>query len=427
MMGTRPLVSVVIPTHNRKAQLHRALIALTAQTFPLHDMEVLVVCDGCTDGTIEMFRHYATPFVLRVIRQAARGPAEARNRGAAHAAGRLLLFLDDDIEPSPSLVESHSRAHGEKSGRVVIGYLPPVVPSGRIDFFHIGLRNWWEGKFYAMRQPGYRFAYSDLLGGNFSLEAELFALVGGFDSSFRTHEDYEFGMRLVKAGVDFFFAVDALGYHHDMTDLNRSFIRKYEEGKADVLMAQRHPELRPLLPLSCPMSFSFPGRIAGALVFDCPAAGHAMIPALRQALRLLEWTRMRGLWWRLLRGLCAYWYWRGVAEISGPRSAGCRQKGSGCSPEEDSAIDIDLGEGLEAAERRMDLERPPSVRIRLGEQFVGAIPSQPGAEPLRGAHIRPILLTKLSKRMLIALAMEDVLDPFCVEKVTVCGIEGARN
>ncbi|RJR35257.1 MAG: hypothetical protein C4576_25285 [Desulfobacteraceae bacterium] len=266
-----------------------------------------------------------------------------------------------------------------------------------------------------MRQPGYRFTYVDLLGGNFSLEAELFVHVGGFDPSFWTHEDYEFGMRLIKAGADFSFAVDALGYHHDTTDLNRSFIRKYDEGKADVLMAQRHPELRPLLPLSSPTSFSFPDRISRALVFDCPPVGHVMIPALRQALRLLERMRMRGLWGRLFRALCAYWYWRGVAETAGSRSAAAilRQGGPDRPPEEDGAIDIDLGEGLEAAERRMDLRRPPGVRIRLGEQFVGAIPSQPGAEPLRGAHLRPILLTKFSKRMLVALAMEDVFDtPF---------------
>jgi hypothetical protein len=73
-------------------------------------------------------------------------------------------------------------------------------------------------------------------------------------------------------------------------------------------------------------------------------------------------------------------------------------------------VEIDLHEGLEAGERRLDQERPASVRIRLGQQLVGSIPSEAGAEPLRGAHLRPILRTRLSKHMLIALAMEGFFD-----------------
>lgn len=412
MMSSKPLISVVIPTHNRSALLERTLTALAGQTFPLQDMEVLVVSDGCTDETVELLHRSNTPFSLKIIKQAHQGPAAARNRGAMHAMGRLLLFLDDDIEASPSLIDAHARAHNERPGRVVIGYLPPVVPSGRIDFLHIGLRNWWEGRFYEMRQPGYRFRYSDLLGGNFSLGSELFARVGGFDLSFRTHEDYELGMRLIKAGVDFFFAVDARGYHHEAMDLNRSFARKYEEGQADVLMGRRHPELLSLLPLACPKAYSFLGVIPSALAFKCPAAGLAMTAVLRQALAFLQWARMRGLWDRLRGGLCAYWYWRGVAEKLGSLSAASSflQTGPARLPEEGCEIEIDLREGLEASERILDQKRPKSVHIRFAQQFIGSIDSQPGAEPLRGVHLRPILLAGLAKRMLIALAMEGVLD-----------------
>lgn len=411
VVNSKPLVSVIIPTHNRNTTLQRTLTALAAQAFPHQDMEVLVVADGCTDGTTEKLRHFRKPFALQVIEQAELGAAAARNRGAEHATGRLLLFLDDDIEASPSLVEAHVCAHQKGSDQVVIGYVPPVVLSGRMDFFNIDRRDWWESKFYAMRQHGYRYAYSDLLSGNFSLKAELFARVGGFDPSFRCREDYELGMRLIKARADFCFVVDALGYHHEATDLDHSLKRKYEEGKADVLMGRRHPELRPLLPLASLKPHSLPGHIPRVLAFRCPAAIKAITVIVQQALDLLEWVRMRKLWGRLRGGLYTYWYWRGVAEKLGTRSAVriFLQSSPDHPHEEGCDIEIDLYKGLEAAEGRLDRERPASIRILFGQHFVGCIPPQPGAELLRGAHLRPILSTRMAQPMLIALAMEGVL------------------
>ena len=45
----------------------------------------------------------------------------------------------------------------------------------------------------------------------------------------------------------------------------------------------------------------------------------------------------------------------------------------------------------------------------FGQRFVGYIPPQAGAERLRGAHLRPILLTTMAQPMLVAMAMEDAL------------------
>jgi hypothetical protein len=65
---------------------------------------------------------------------------------------------------------------------------------------------------------------------------------------------------------------------------------------------------------------------------------------------------------------------------------------------------------LEAAERRLDQERPDGAQIRLGPRTVGRIPPQPGAERLRGVHLRHILATDLAWPLLVALAGNDILD-----------------
>jgi hypothetical protein len=291
-----------------------------------------------------------------------------------------------------------------------MGPYPPVLP-GPIDFFRIELRNWWVTKFHAMQQHDYRYTYHDLLSGNLSLATEVFTRVGGFDPAFRGcgGEDYEFGMRLIKADVPFRFVPDALAHHHETSDIDRSLCRRRQEGYADVMIGRRHPELRMALPLA---HFEAPcarlGRFLRTLAFRYPTAGDALVTWIRPLLDRLERARLRHGWHRLYRHLRNYWYWRGVVDELGTRRAlaGFLQGTPIDSTEGSHEIELDLYEGLEVAERRLDAQRPTSARIRYGRQPVGRIPPQPGAERLRGVHLRRILATELPSQILLGVTME---------------------
>jgi glycosyltransferase involved in cell wall biosynthesis len=87
--------SVIVPTRNRPSQLRACLAALTCQEFPRDCFEVIVVDDGSELPLAEI------PHV-RLLRQPHRGPAMARNTGAAQARGRWLAFTDDDCLPVPT-------------------------------------------------------------------------------------------------------------------------------------------------------------------------------------------------------------------------------------------------------------------------------------------------------------------------------------
>jgi len=89
-------ISIVIPTHNRKALLHRCLTAVTHQDYP--DYEVIVVDDGSTDGTEAMVRR-EFPQVRYIRQEPSRGPGAARNRGIEAATGEVVAFTDDDCVP----------------------------------------------------------------------------------------------------------------------------------------------------------------------------------------------------------------------------------------------------------------------------------------------------------------------------------------
>jgi glycosyltransferase involved in cell wall biosynthesis len=401
-----PSVSIVIPTHNRCSLLRQLLDGLGAQTYPLSQIEVLVVADNCTDETATMVRDYVASFTLRFFEHSACCAAVTRNLGASQASGHFLLFLDDDIEPTPHLVEAHVRRHEQASQRVVIGYLPAV--GKRMDFFQVELRSWWLATFMPMSSPGYRFVYTDLLSGNFSLARSLFQCVDGFDASLRCREDYELGMRLIQAGAEFCFAADALGYHHEMTDLRRSLRRKYDEGLADIAIGQRYPELRStFLAARLMKHYSILHLILQILVFTNPRFGDWLAARGLQGTQILEFLRLRGLWRFALDGLLAYWYWRGISEAIGslrgfhqwmiePPVMGMQSEAS-----------VDLLQGIVAATAQLDAERPHSAQIWYGAQYVGQIPAQPGVERLNGAHLRPWLMEHSAKSLFAAFVAEE--------------------
>jgi cellulose synthase/poly-beta-1,6-N-acetylglucosamine synthase-like glycosyltransferase len=99
-----PPASVVVPSHNRRDQLLDVLAGLARQT-ARQAMEVVVVLDGCHDGSANAVREIAWPFALKVVEQPTAGVAAARNRGALEASHDLLVLLDDDLVPAPHMEE----------------------------------------------------------------------------------------------------------------------------------------------------------------------------------------------------------------------------------------------------------------------------------------------------------------------------------
>jgi hypothetical protein len=87
-----PVISVIIPTHNRSHLLARALASLPQGPDGL--LEVIVVDDGSTDDTGSIVRNSGRKMTF--LRQAQAGPGAARNLGLEAASGEYVAFLDSD-------------------------------------------------------------------------------------------------------------------------------------------------------------------------------------------------------------------------------------------------------------------------------------------------------------------------------------------
>ncbi len=394
---TPPRISVVTPTHNRRESVVRLLDRLRDGTFPAAQFEVVVVADGCVDDTLAVLRASAYPFALQVLEQSpGRGAATARNRGAAAASGEIMIFIDDDIEPLPTLLEAHAAAHAAAGEPLVVIGAPIPVRTPDSDLQHIAVWGWWEQQFEQMRLPGHRFTYDQVFSGILSMPAALFTGVGGFEVALNScRDDSELGLRLIRAGARITYSRAAGGYHHEMRDRARLILRKQAEGKADVLLARKYPDLWWTLRLSRGPGRSLPLRFLHRAARTMPRLGDATAALLAATLGPLERFRLRNTWRQVHAGVMYYAYWRGAMRALADQGDGtaalaelARRGDDPASFREVKILELDLAAGLDAAERLLDRERPDGARVRLGEQWIGDIPAQLGAEPLRGVHLR---------------------------------------
>ena len=230
-------LSVVMPTYNRKKSLLLALDALSKQTYPAINFEVIVISDGSSDGTTEAVKALKTPYRLRFIEQKNSGPSVARNYGARLAVAPIIVYIDDDIEPVPAFLEEHARAHANDETLVLIG--PQSEPQGEIvpnyiAWEHAMLRKQYDNFLSGVWEAGPNNLYS----GNFSVRREFLIKVGGFNEQFTRQEDVELGFRLAEIGLHFRFENRANGFHRPTRTFESWCKTPFEYGRRDIQMAQ---------------------------------------------------------------------------------------------------------------------------------------------------------------------------------------------
>ena len=85
-----PFFSIIVPEHNSASFMRTGLDSIKKQTFK--DYELLIICDSCTDNTVEIAREYTN----NVFEINAKSCGVARNVGLENATGKWILFMDDD-------------------------------------------------------------------------------------------------------------------------------------------------------------------------------------------------------------------------------------------------------------------------------------------------------------------------------------------
>src|SRR5215469_16753722 len=115
------MVSIVVPAHNEERVIGRLLGQILSSPGP-DELDIVVVANGCTDGTEAVAASFGPP--VRVVSVPAASKREALAEGNRAASGFPRLYVDADVE----LGASDVRALGEALGRPgVLGAGPVVV------------------------------------------------------------------------------------------------------------------------------------------------------------------------------------------------------------------------------------------------------------------------------------------------------------
>ncbi len=89
-------VSVIVPAFNEEKVIGDCLKSLSEQTYK--ELEIIVVDDGSTDKSkVVLSKIQDTRYKIQILNQNHRGPGQARNLGAKHARGGILVFVDADM------------------------------------------------------------------------------------------------------------------------------------------------------------------------------------------------------------------------------------------------------------------------------------------------------------------------------------------
>ena len=130
------------------------------------------------------------------------GAQAARNQAAKESSADILLFLDDDVDPEPRLVEAHLENYRDPTIHAVAGfYLEP----GESETSQPKDGIWWRPLTQLERYPA---AYSKRVDSplwpscNGSIRREVFLKLGGFDENYRYTllDDTDLAVRMQKAG-----------------------------------------------------------------------------------------------------------------------------------------------------------------------------------------------------------------------------------
>ena len=183
-----PLVTCVIPNFNYARYLRTAIDSALGQTHA--DLEVIVVDDGSTDGSLDVLRSYANR--IRWVSQPNQGVSAARNRGIQEARGDFIGFLDSDDAWHETKIERQLAFMSDPEVGLVHCWVREVDAEGRpLRFVKGGARGW------ALARHA-RLLTTVLGGGSGSLlRRECFEALGGFDPHLSTSADWDMWRRVM--------------------------------------------------------------------------------------------------------------------------------------------------------------------------------------------------------------------------------------
>lgn len=222
-------ISVIIPTYNRKERLIKCLSVLLKQNYPKEDYEIIIVDDGSTDGTKEAIAALKD-VSIKYYQQKNKGPGAAINTGANIAEGGILAFTEDDCIVGEDWLKNVMVLF--KNYPNAAAFTGPCLTAGLEKISKkIAYRKQENIKKMDLKKLD---TFLNIGNGSYAIKKEIFLKMKGYDENFRTQEDWEFNIRLLKERYEIYITNKLEAIHYPRQNLKDSFIKAYIQGMGHV-------------------------------------------------------------------------------------------------------------------------------------------------------------------------------------------------
>lgn len=213
-----PLVSVIVVTYNNLAFTRECLASLVADPQG-QQLEIIVVDNASTDGSVEFLQRWASEHGHRLILNSSnRGFAAASNQGLAQAKGEFLTLLNNDTQVTAGWTRTLRRHLQHDPGLGLIGPVTNNIGNeARIDIHY---QDSWEmpirARQHTWRHAGLTVPCATLGFFAVMMPRSTFQRVGPLDEAFGLgfFEDDDYCRRVEEAGLSCAFAEDVFIHHH---------------------------------------------------------------------------------------------------------------------------------------------------------------------------------------------------------------------
>lgn len=186
------LLSIVVPVFNTNPKFIQECIESTNLLKNLCDYEIIIVNDGSTDSSVnECLENIEQKYPkLTCIKQQNMGLSGARNTGIKHAKGDFILPLDSDDILYDDIHYFIKHLKDNPNTQILFGDYH--IFGDKTEHHQLGLFNNTELLLFSNRLTACSFFKKD-----------IWTKIGGYDSDFKTMEDYEFWCRCAINGYHF--------------------------------------------------------------------------------------------------------------------------------------------------------------------------------------------------------------------------------
>ncbi len=182
-------VSIVTVCYNASHTLERTIQAVLAQTWP--DLEYIVIDGGSSDGSVDIIRKYQDRIAFWISEKDG-GISDAFNKGIRRATGKYIGFVNADDWPEPgNVVLAVERLEDRREAAFVYGDLT-VHRHGVPAYRYLGAADYIDGFGLSMGKLNHP---------TMICRRDLFDSVGFFDTRYRIAMDFDWLLRLHRAGL----------------------------------------------------------------------------------------------------------------------------------------------------------------------------------------------------------------------------------